>query len=204
MKNKFNRTKIIAFVIIAIFYLLFFAGLTVSAQRPIPLNTRRIEELNRQSEQFERDRMSREKNGQSPSVEDAKRTQKLKALIKEDFESLQTAYNKIVINLQSGDELSREFILASSGEIKKYAARLKTNLALPELKDEKKNLPDEDRDLADKRKSLRMLCRHIYDFVTNPMFNQPTGLDVEQSTKARRDLEKIIELSQQINKSMEK
>lgn len=203
MQKYFDRVHFIAFV--TIFIVALFLALPVSAQRTVPVNMRRIEEMNRQSAEYERDRLNREKNGETTtSAEDIKRNQKLKTQIKEDFESLQTAYNKIVISLQTSDEPSREFILKSSDEIKKYAARLKTNLALPEVKDEKNEQSKDAPDLSDKRKSLRALCRHIYDFVTNPIFNQPTGLDIEQSSKARLDLEKIIELSQQINKSVEK
>ena len=49
-----------------------------------------------------------------------------------------------------------------------------------------------------------ILRQHIYDFITNPLFESPNVLDVEQSRKAGRDLDRIIELSESITKSEEK
>jgi hypothetical protein len=47
------------------------------------------------------------------------------------------------------------------------------------------------------------LRKHIYDFVTNPLFESPGVLDLEQGRKASRDLDRIIELSESITKSVD-
>ena len=170
----------------------------------IPIE-RRIETLNRQSQESERDSLRREMEGKNRKPANSKQSQAIKTQIKEDFEALQTAYNNIVINLQSGS-LERGFVLEASADVKKYSARLRENLALPEPE---KIAADEiaakeEPNLSDRRKSLRSLCRHIYNFVTNPIFNEPTGLDVEQAANARREIDKIIELSEKIRETAEK
>jgi hypothetical protein len=48
------------------------------------------------------------------------------------------------------------------------------------------------------------LRKHIYDFVTNPLFESQGVLDLEQGRKASRDLDRIIELSESITKSGDK
>ena len=52
--------------------------------------------------------------------------------------------------------------------------------------------------------SLMSLRKHIYDFVTNPLFESPGVLDLEQGRKAGRDLNTIIKLSESITKSGDK
>jgi NADP-dependent 3-hydroxy acid dehydrogenase YdfG len=48
------------------------------------------------------------------------------------------------------------------------------------------------------------LRKHIYDFVTNPLFESLGVVDLEQGIKAGRDLDRIIELSESITKSEDK
>ena len=43
--------------------------------------------------------------------------------------------------------------------------------------------------------------RLIFSFVDNPFFKEASVVDTELTTKARRDLEDIIELSAQIKKN---
>jgi hypothetical protein len=50
--------------------------------------------------------------------------------------------------------------------------------------------------------SLMTLRKHIYKFVTNPLFESQGVLDLEQGRKAVRDLDRIIELSESIRKSI--
>jgi hypothetical protein len=49
-------------------------------------------------------------------------------------------------------------------------------------------------------RSLTLLCSHISNFVTNPLFETSGALDVELSIKASRDLNEIIELSDHLKK----
>src|SRR5688572_9008793 len=207
MKNDGDKVKKIFLSMIAIFGFVSAFEISVFAQgsRPMIPVERRIETLNRQSQESERDSLRREMEGKNRKPVNSKQSQAIKTQIKEDFEALQTAYNEIVINLQSGS-LERDFVLEASADVKKYSARLKENLALPEPEKDAANetAAKEEPNLSDRRKSLRALCRHIYNFVTNPIFNEPTGLDVEQAANARREIDKIIELSEKIRETAEK
>jgi hypothetical protein len=42
------------------------------------------------------------------------------------------------------------------------------------------------------------------NFVTNPFFQNPTVINLDLSTRAGRDLEDIIQMSQNVRKSAEK
>jgi hypothetical protein len=205
MKNNRRKVKKIFLSMITILGFMSAFGISVFAQRTMTPIDRRIDQLNRQSQQAERDRMTREMEGKDRKAVSSKQSLAIKTQIKEDFEALQTAYNKIVINLQSGS-LERVFVMEATADVKKYAARLRENLALPEPEKDAANkiVEKEELNLDDRRKSLRALCRHIYDFVTNPIFNEPTGLDVEQAAKAGSEIDKIIELSEKIKDAAEK
>ncbi len=208
MKVDRDKVKIISLSIVTILGFVAAFELSVFAQSPRTMSPidRRIEQINRQSQQHERDRMNRELNGKNRNEANLKRNQAIKAQIKEDFEAIQSAYNKIVVNLQSGGDINREFVLETSGDVKKYAARLKDSLALPEPEEDatKEAQVNEDLNPGNQRKSLLTLCRHIYNFITNPIFNEPTGLDIDQAAKARREMDKIIELSEKIKENAEK
>lgn len=208
MKVDRDKVKEISLSIVTIFCFITAFELSVFAQstRTMSPIDRRVELINRQSEQFERDKMNRELNGKNPNEANLKRNQAIKAQIKEDFEALQSAYNKIVVNLQSRSDINRDFVLETTGDVKKYAARLKDNLAFPEPEEEatKEARVNEELNLGNHRKSLLTLCQHIYNFVTNPIFNEPTGLDVDQAAKARHEMDKIIELSEKIKENAEK
>lgn len=207
MKGDRSRTKKIFLSVIAIFGFVSAFEISVFAQSPRTITAveRRIEQINRQSQQAERDSLTREMEGKNRKPVNSKQSQAIKTQIKEDFEALQTIYNKIVINLQTG-ALERNFVLEATADIKKFAARLKENLALPEPEKDAaiETAAKEELNLDDRRRSLRALCQHIYNFVINPIFNEPTGLDVEQATNARREIDKIIELSEKIKETAEK
>ena len=51
---------------------------------------------------------------------------------------------------------------------------------------------------------LVKLCNQIRSFVTNPSIENPGTINVEQMTKARRDLESLIQLSGRIKKEADK
>ncbi|HEY9285192.1 MAG TPA: hypothetical protein VIP46_17190, partial [Pyrinomonadaceae bacterium] len=47
---------------------------------------------------------------------------------------------------------------------------------------------------------LASLGRHLHSFLTNPLFESQSVLDVGQAARAARDLERIIELSDGLKK----
>ncbi len=207
MKDSSRKAKKISLSMIAVFVFIGAFGISVFAQstRTMTPVDRRVEHINRQIQRSERDDMTREMKDQNHKTVNSRQNQAIKTQIKEDFEALQTAYNKIVINLQSGN-FDRGFVLETTADVQKYAARLKDNLMLPEPENNKEieNAAKEELNFDNPRIALRTLCRHIYNFVTNPIFNEPTGLDVGQATNAVREIDKVIELSEKIRETAER
>ena len=152
--------------------------------------------MNRQASEYEREEIKREGNGETRRKQNVEPAKVIRAEMEEDLKGLQNTYNQIVSTLQSRGEISDAFAKESALAIKKYAARLKENLSLPAPDDKEKpsveTMPD------GKRKSLSALCKHIYEFMTNPIFETTTGLNVEHSAKARQSLDTIILFAEKI------
>jgi hypothetical protein len=173
-------------------------SLAQTGSRPYPVG-RRVEELNRQAELYDRDVRSRsEKKDES---HDRKRTRATAVQVKEDFGRIQIIYNEIVLAMSAGKTLDDNFISDALEGINKSANRLKGYLALPRI-DDKERRQKKQNGIAEVKlqTSLTLLCAHISNFVTNPLFESSGALDVELSTKASRDLNEIIELSDNLKK----
>jgi hypothetical protein len=168
-------------------------------RRPTPVE-RRAEVLNRQGGEYELEKASRDLKGRSEKPTDRRRAQEVAEQIKHDFEGLQESHNQIVLFMADKEGLNRQHdsVFRAVAEIKKYSARLKTNLALPKPQQEKTRVEVNNEQIEE---SLMTLRKHIYDFVTNPLFESRGVLDLEQGKKAGRDLDRIIELSESITKS---
>jgi hypothetical protein len=164
---------------------------------------RRLEELNRQAEQYERDRQQREIQAREESTADRLRTQSTVTQVKEDFGRIQTIYNDVVLALSAGKTLDEAFIAKSAAGINKCATRLKSNLALPQSVNKNQERQNRSED-APLKSSLKILLNHISQFVTNPLFESPGVLDIELSTRASSDLDEIIHLSEKLRKRIEK
>jgi len=162
---------------------------------------RRVDTLNRQGEQYERDHLGREREGPADSPGERRRAQERAAQVKRDFEGLQAGYNKIVLAMSSGERFNPDSVLDSVAEVGRCAARLRHNLALPHAKAEKEEKRRDEAAPAPLEESLLALRKHVYSFVTNPLFESPSGLDVEQAGKAGRDLDMILELAEAIRRS---
>jgi hypothetical protein len=186
---------------------LMLSAVSVLAQSSRPLSSveRRVETINRQGTELERDEQQRDMNGKS-NPEDRKRVQQIRNEIREDFERIQAIYNNIVITMSNKNAmLDYKFIAEATAEVKKRASRLKTNLLLPQPKDAEKEKKQE-ADLSEEqmKPSLMSLRNHIYNFLTNPMFESTGAIDVELSTKASHNLNEIIKLSESIWKCADK
>lgn len=160
---------------------------------------RRTDTLNRQGEQYERDRLSREGRGAADAPGERRPARDVAGEVRHDFEGLQAAYNKIVLAMAPNGSHDPDSILDSVNEVKKCATRLRSNLALPRAEDKGDKARD---DAAEPpmEEALRMLRKHIYSFVTNPLFESAPVLNVEQAGKAGRDLDMILELSESIRR----
>ena len=203
MKDYYARVmSIIPVTFVASFLLMVSPGQSL-AQRGGPGATaagRRLDTLNRQGEQYERDNLGRERKGRADAP-GGRRAQDLAGQVKRDFEGLQAGYNKIVLVMASGSPLDYDSVFNSVAEVRKCAAGLRDNLALPRAKDDEGDKARSGAGDARIEESLLMLRKHIYSFVTNPMFEAPAAINVEQAGKAGRDLDMILELSEGIRRS---
>lgn len=163
---------------------------------------RRVEQVTRQAQQYEREELAREMKGARENPEERRRAQAAVTQIKHDFEHLQAGYNRIVLASKSGPGFDYDSVSGAVDEVHKCATRLKSSLALPRPQ------PDEARPESagpgGLKESLLALRKHIYSFVANPLFERPGVLDVELAGKAGRDLDRIIELSEAIRKNGDK
>ncbi|MFN2511043.1 MAG: hypothetical protein ABR568_06305 [Pyrinomonadaceae bacterium] len=172
-----------------------------TGSRPYPVG-RRVEEMNRQAEQYEREGRSRSEK--RDERRDRKPSRAAAVQVREDFGRIQIIYNELVLAMSAGKILEDNFIADALEGINKSAIRLKSNLALPRI-DDKENDQKKENGLEVKlQRSLTLLCSHISNFVTNPLFESSGALDVELSIKASRDLDEIIELSDHLKKKTEK
>lgn len=127
--------------------------------------------------------------------------------IRDDYRQLQIVNNDLAKTVDSSPGLDLKYIEKSVSEIKKRAARLKENLMLPEETQkatEQRPRPDIGEDLKRMRASLVVLDNLVMGFVNNSIFDQTKAVNLQAGIKARRDLEEIIELSEQIKKSSER
>lgn len=206
MKNLYHRGKAAAILIGAALCLLTMMENAALAQtgRSATSVGRRIEQMNRQGEQYERDKLGREIKGEADTPNERRRAQALAAQVRQDFQSLQAGYNQIVLAMASKEGFSYDSISGAVAEIKKCSTRLKENLSLPRPKDDKDQEAGSEAVTGQTEELLLTLRKHLYSFLTNPLFESPAVLDVEQAGKASRNLDSIIELSKSLGKSVEK
>ncbi len=127
--------------------------------------------------------------------------------INDDYERIQVLNNEMRRAGAAKDALDYKRISAASAEMRKRAARLKSNLAFPEPADEPKESVQQTAapDAAQVKASLGTLDTLIMSFVANPLFQASTQkVDVKLATKASRDLNSIIELCTNLKKNAEK
>lgn len=184
------------FFLVAVSLFAFANSVQTQSTRQISAMERRIETINRQAREYEREEMQREGNGRTTATQNKRPAKVIRAEIEEDLNGLQNSYNQIVTTLQSRREITDAFAKDSASSIKKYAERLKLNLSLPEPNDKEKTVAETLPDGT--RKSLSALCKHIYAFITNPIFETTTGMNVEHSVKARQSLDTVIALAEKI------
>jgi hypothetical protein len=139
------------------------------------------------------------------SPNDPKRSQAMMDQVSEDFQRILTLHNEIVRAITTNRPLSYRFISDATSEIRKRSARLQSSLKLqkPESATEtQKTLTD--LKAIQTNDKLLLLCRQIESFVRNPIIEKPGTVDAEQLEKARRDLQSVVELSEEIKKQVDK
>jgi hypothetical protein len=125
------------------------------------------------------------------------------AQIREDFVRIQVVNNDLADAVSRRTPLDLKFVAKSASEIRKRAGRLKDNLVLPEH--ESAFVVPEARGSAEAqlKSSLVTLSELIHEFVTNPLFEKANLVDIQLATKARRDLDDIIEVCGRVKKNSE-
>jgi hypothetical protein len=143
---------------------------------------------------------------EQPRQPEKKRPNPQQALaeMQKDFTRLQLV-NKELLRMALGNgALDTRFVLKSVSEIRERAERLNKNLALPDLDNtagpSRAILPAGPDPL---KRSVMRLGTLIFSFVDNPFFKEISVVDTQQTMKARRDLEDIIQLSLEIKKNNE-
>ncbi len=122
--------------------------------------------------------------------------------ISEDFKDLQGLNNNMMAKAWSKPELDYRYIGDMVSQIRGKASRLKSNLALPETKDdERKQLDDSFSTVEKFRAALLQLDRHIMSFAKNPLFQKPEVIEVELANQASKDLAAVVELSAKLKRT---
>ena len=122
--------------------------------------------------------------------------------VQQDFQRILILHNDIARAISGPKELDYSFVSDATGEIRKRATRLQTNLVLKPSDDqtvEKLQVPDN----TQLKDELIILCHQIKNFVTNPVIENPGTVNVEQLNKARGDLQSVIDLTSRIKRTAE-
>jgi hypothetical protein len=169
------------------------------AQRTVP-GPPPVDKHTNKARERQRDEASREwqlRNfGNSSVTKDRRRLDALMAQTEEDFTRLLTLHNEIARALSSTKPLDYQFISEATGEIRKRASSIQSNLVLnlPENEIKQTDAPAHTNE-TELKDSLVKLCKQIRSFVTNPVIEQPNTIDVEKLQTAKLDLESVIQLS---------
>jgi hypothetical protein len=122
--------------------------------------------------------------------------------VAEDFQQLQVKNYELAGVLEPGAQLDYRKVEEEAGEVRQRAGRLKSALALPYAKDDVVGRKVEEALTAERMKAaIASLDKLVNSFAWNPVFHNPDVLDAENSTKAGRELEDILRLSEQIKES---
>src|SRR3990172_891677 len=133
-----------------------------------PALERRDMEMANQREARQRE-MLRESMGRRPDkATNSRYVQAVLAQVKEDFERVQILRNQLVRAASPNTAPDYKFISEATGEVRKRANRLKSNLALPDPDREEKG-KKEQAELKDEqmKEAVVTLCHQIESFVTN-------------------------------------
>lgn len=189
--------------------LLLFCAAPVFSQNPPggppPIDRRTNTDRMRQQDMSSREWQLRNFGTEPGRPKDRREVEALMAQTEEDFNRILTLHNQIARSISSNNALDYQFVSDATGEIKKRASRVQSSLAL--------RLPPEEAVTAEKpvefkdseiKDALIKLCNQIRSFVTNPSIENPNTIDAQQLTRARRDLDSLIQLSGQIKKDADK
>ena len=163
---------------------------------PPPIDKRNGERM-RQQDMSRREYELRNFGTQPNGPKDDRQLKALMAQTEEDFTRILTLHNEIARALASRKDLDYHFVSEATAEIRKRATRIQSTLVLHPSPDD---APIKEHSDAEMKDSLIKLCKEIRSFVTNPIIENPNTVDADHLTRARRDLESLIQLSALIKK----
>jgi hypothetical protein len=197
-------TVAVGFVVALCVFLLAMCPAQAQQSGPPPVGNRDPFAEMRERQQREAQLRSAEILG-GPKTLDKRSEEAAAEQMREDFKVLQVRRNNLVRHLLSEKPFDYKFIAGETEEINKRANRLKTLLLreVPEgeKKEEKKQVEIADAQMKD---ALVTMVKRIDSFTENPVFKVPDVVDIQQTTKADRDLRHIILLSESIRKTAER
>ena len=156
-----------------------------------------IREGNRAMDDYDRT-INRMKNDARAANE---RRRSLFPQINEDYQRIQVIHNEIVRMLQPDKRLDYDRLVDLTGDMKKRSARLRENLALPEGEQtEAQSTHSEPIDEARIKKSIGELHDVVVSFIGSPLFKNLGVVDAKVVDGARKDLDNIISISDEIKK----
>jgi hypothetical protein len=129
------------------------------------------------------------------------------AQIAEDFERMQVINNKMLGAAMAVATPDYESIAETTAEIKRRANRMKDNLRLPKGtadESDKQTKYKKPVDAVELKANLILLDGSIMSFIENPIFKNPSVVDLEKAAKANSDLETIVKLSHLISKDSQR
>lgn len=123
--------------------------------------------------------------------------------IREDFKELQGLNNKMMADVWARPSLDYGFVSDMVSRIRGKASRLKMNLNLPQPESSTVNHLSSRAIINsnDFRAELMALDKTIMSFVSNPIFQKPNTIEIKQGADARRALETVIDLTDDLKKS---
>ena len=124
--------------------------------------------------------------------------------INDDFKTLQVLNSKVMSKVTDQSGADYKEISAMLADIGSRAARLKSNLALPNVDEKKEKANSEITTAAALKDRLMEFDKIVMSFATNPIFQQANVIDVELAKQASGDLAAIIELSGKLKKASAK
>ena len=186
-----NRSTVLLCVLLNVFA----AAVAARSQTRYPGPAAR--ENNRSMDEYDR-ALNRMKNDARAATE---RRRNLFPQINEDFQRIQIIHNEIVRMLQPDKGLNYDRLADLTDDMKKRSARLRENLALPEPeKTEDEPTHPETIDEAHIKNTIADLHDVIVSFVGNPIFKNLGVVDANEVDAATKDLENVINLSDEIKK----
>ncbi|HLA12692.1 MAG TPA: hypothetical protein VJ023_19055 [Pyrinomonadaceae bacterium] len=169
----------------------FSSALSVHSNAQVPLTTRSPKDKSIE-DKYRSDEIERVRRG---TLTPRARHESRFPQIKEDFERIQMLNGDILQAISSDQGQSRARISEAAAEIHKRANRLKSNLFVSQSKGHEAEIESSALKKQALKTQLLELDKAITSFVHNPIFENTKVVNPDDSRRAEKDLQKIIDLS---------